>query len=259
MNAAEFNARYPIGTLVFAYPGARREDIADATRLVTRTRTAAQASSSGDPVVWVEGEGAYIALTHVDPVSEDVWAEALAAEMSAGQASEFAATCPTNPPGHDWGNALTCRWCQATRTPAEAIVSGLASRRGGDETSAQKLVDAYRAQILAEAKVETVDWLVKKASEYYSTGSKQHALQAEVIGTLASKLDRGAVRAFIGTAHYRDAMDALTAEARASAFAETARFFDGLADAETDQHGYRARVMRGAANDVRRLDSGEAS
>ncbi|MFH9813032.1 hypothetical protein ACH4NO_18480 [Streptomyces olivaceus] len=254
MNAAEFNASHPIGTAVFAYPGCRPED-GVGTRLVTRTRTEAQLSASGDPVVWVEGEGAYICLTHVDPVSEDVWAEALEAEM----ATEQAATCPTNPPGHDWGNGLACRWCKATRTPAEAIVSGLASRRGGDETSAQKLVDAYRAQILAEAKVETVDWLVKKASEYYSTGSKQHALQADAIGTLASKLDRGAVRAFIGTAHYRDAIDELTAEARTAAFEEAAAFFDGLADAETDQHGYRARVMRGAATDARRLNNGEAS
>ncbi|CAL9371794.1 hypothetical protein [Streptomyces sp. enrichment culture] len=178
-----------------------------------------------------------------------------AAEMSGGQA----ATCPTNPPGHDWQNGLTCRWCPATRTPTEAILSGLASRRGGDETSAQKLLDAHRAGILAEAKVETVDWLVKKAREYYSTGSKQHALQADVIATLASKLDRGAVRAFIGTAHYRDAIDALTAEARTAAFEEAAVFFDGLADAETDQHGYRARVMRGAANDVRQLNTGKAS
>jgi hypothetical protein len=38
-----------------------------------------------------------------------------------------------NNPWHEWGNGLTCRWCAATRTPAEAIVSGLASRRGGTE------------------------------------------------------------------------------------------------------------------------------
>lgn len=69
----QFNARYPVGTPVFAYPGFRPEDDATARRLVTRTRTAAQLSSSGYPVVWVEGEGAYISLTHVDPVSEDVW------------------------------------------------------------------------------------------------------------------------------------------------------------------------------------------
>ncbi|WP_333758469.1 hypothetical protein [Streptomyces sp. ISBFB 2968] len=82
MNAAEFNARYPVGTLVFAYPGVRPED-GPGTRLVTRTRTEAQVSASGDPVVWVEGEGAYICLTHVDPVAEDVWEEARKAEAQA--------------------------------------------------------------------------------------------------------------------------------------------------------------------------------
>ncbi|MFF7553625.1 hypothetical protein ACFZA9_12145 [Streptomyces olivaceus] len=117
-----------------------------------------------------------------------------------------ATVCSVNPPGHYWQNGLVCRWCEATRTPAEAIVSGLASRRGGDETSAQNLVDAYRAQILAEAKVETVDWLVKKASEKTLWD----------VGILASKVDRGAVRAFLGTAHYRDAMDAHRAEVLAA-------------------------------------------
>lgn len=57
-----------------------------------------------------------------------------------------AETCPVNPPGHDWDNGLTCRWCEATRTAAEAIVSGLASRRGGDEESALRLLAAFRAE-----------------------------------------------------------------------------------------------------------------
>ncbi|MFG3127449.1 hypothetical protein ACGFZU_07070 [Streptomyces tendae] len=80
MNAEQFNSRYPIGTAVFAYPGFRPEDDRQADRLVTRTRTEAQMSASGDPVVWVEGEGSYICLTHVDPVSEDAWEEAREAE-----------------------------------------------------------------------------------------------------------------------------------------------------------------------------------
>ncbi|MYS69433.1 hypothetical protein GTY88_03160 [Streptomyces sp. SID5926] len=78
----EFNHRHPVGALVFAYPGCRPEDGAG-TRLVTRTRTEAQLSASGDPVVWVEGEGAYICLTHVDPVAEDVWEAAREAEKQA--------------------------------------------------------------------------------------------------------------------------------------------------------------------------------
>jgi hypothetical protein len=59
--------------------------------------------------------------------------------------------CPINPPGHDWQNSLTCRWCDATRTPGQAIVSGLASRRGGTEGSAQALLDADRANLLHQA------------------------------------------------------------------------------------------------------------
>lgn len=86
MNAAEFNALYEVGVPVFAYPGARPEDIPSARRLVTRTRTKAQQSGSGDPVVWVDGEGSYIALSHVDVVSEDEWQAAMTAEAEAAKA-----------------------------------------------------------------------------------------------------------------------------------------------------------------------------
>lgn len=61
-----------------------------------------------------------------------------------------ATVCPVNPPGHDWENGLTCRWCWDTRTVAEAILSQLSSRRGGDPASAQSLLDAYQAEVLAE-------------------------------------------------------------------------------------------------------------
>lgn len=94
MNAETFNARYPVGTPVFAYPGARPEDIPSATRLVTRTRTAAQLSASGDPVVWVDGEGSYICLTHVDVVSEDEFKAARAAETAAAVAEQGALPMP---------------------------------------------------------------------------------------------------------------------------------------------------------------------
>ncbi|MEU9333194.1 hypothetical protein AB0D49_08510 [Streptomyces sp. NPDC048290] len=57
--------------------------------------------------------------------------------------------CLINPPGHDWANALACRWCASTRSAGEAIVSGLSSRRGGDENSARALLDAHRAEVLA--------------------------------------------------------------------------------------------------------------
>lgn len=79
--ADEFNAAHPIGTLVLAYPGCRPED-GTGTQLVTRTRTVAQVSASGDAVVWVDGEGSYICLTHVDPVSESEWQAAREAETA---------------------------------------------------------------------------------------------------------------------------------------------------------------------------------
>jgi ferredoxin len=56
--------------------------------------------------------------------------------------------CPINPPGHDWENGLTCRWCNATRTTSEAIVSQLASRRGGNPKDARALRNAFAADVL---------------------------------------------------------------------------------------------------------------
>jgi hypothetical protein len=85
VNAETFNSRYPVGTPVFAYPGFRPEDDPTAPRLVTRTRTTAQKSASGHDVIWVEGEGAYISLTHVDPVSMDEWEAAKATEVAAAE------------------------------------------------------------------------------------------------------------------------------------------------------------------------------
>lgn len=85
MNAETFNALYPVGTPVFAYPGARPEAIPSARRIVTRTRT--EAKSVGldrEGVVWVEDHGAYIALSHVDVAPEGEWAAAKeAADLSA--------------------------------------------------------------------------------------------------------------------------------------------------------------------------------
>lgn len=54
-----------------------------------------------------------------------------------------------------------------------------------------------RAAVLTEAKAATVAWLVKKAREHRSTGSQQHALQADVISLLADKANRGAIRCFL--------------------------------------------------------------
>lgn len=65
--ADEFNARYPVGTPVVAYPGCRPENDRNARRLVTRTRSRASVLSGHTDVVWVDGHSACIALTHVDP------------------------------------------------------------------------------------------------------------------------------------------------------------------------------------------------
>lgn len=70
LTAADWNSRYPVGTPVVAYPGARPEDASDAERLITRTRSKAQTLGGHTPAVWVDGHGACISLTHVDPVAE---------------------------------------------------------------------------------------------------------------------------------------------------------------------------------------------
>jgi hypothetical protein len=67
MSADEWNARYPVGTPVVAYPGCRPEDDPNGKRLTTRTRSRAEVLGGHTDVVWVEGHGACIALTHVDP------------------------------------------------------------------------------------------------------------------------------------------------------------------------------------------------
>lgn len=143
-----------------------------------------------------------------------------------------ATVCPINPPGHGWEAGLSCRWCDATRTPSEAVLSGLASVRGWSREAARAVRDAHRAEILAEAKTEVVAWLVKKDRENTP------------VGHLASKVDRGAVRIFLGTGHYRDAMDAHHAEA----FTEGARLLeDAACDADwTRTPDYCAGLRAGA-------------
>ncbi|MEU0102434.1 hypothetical protein [Streptomyces sp. NPDC006267] len=64
--AARWNSLYPVGTPVTAYPGCRPEDDPKDERLVTRTRSAASVLGGHTAVVWVEGHGACIKLTHVD-------------------------------------------------------------------------------------------------------------------------------------------------------------------------------------------------
>jgi hypothetical protein len=83
VNAETFNSLHPVGTPVFAYPGARPEDFPSDRRLVTRTRSKAEVLGGHTDVVWVDRHSACIALSHVDPVSEDVWQAAKEAEAIA--------------------------------------------------------------------------------------------------------------------------------------------------------------------------------
>lgn len=66
MTADEWNRLYPVGTPVTAYPGCRPEDDPHGDRLVTHTRNKAEVLGGHTDVVWVDGHGACIALTHVD-------------------------------------------------------------------------------------------------------------------------------------------------------------------------------------------------
>lgn len=70
--ADQWNARYPIGTPVVAYPLTRPEDNQPDyfERLETQTRSAAWALGHGEPVVMVDGHAGGIALTHVDPITD---------------------------------------------------------------------------------------------------------------------------------------------------------------------------------------------
>lgn len=60
---AAWNADHPVGAPVRVWTGARKGD-----GILTRTRTAASVLGGHTAVVWVDGHGACIALTHVDPL-----------------------------------------------------------------------------------------------------------------------------------------------------------------------------------------------
>lgn len=95
--------------------------------------------------------------------------------------------CPNHPPGHVWDNGLSCRWCDATRTPEEAILSGLASRRGGTRDSARTLLDAYRIGVLLAAGVQYVDCPVCGAAQPVAGECGNCAFQARMAAELAAR------------------------------------------------------------------------
>ena len=64
--ADEWNARYPVGTEVAAYPLSRND-----APLITTTRTPAWTLGHGAAVVSVHGFTGGICLTHIDPANPD--------------------------------------------------------------------------------------------------------------------------------------------------------------------------------------------
>ena len=69
------------------------------------------------------------------------------------------------------------------------ILTGLRQADDGTvgDLSPEQILDAYRAEVLAEV----TTWLVKKAREYRAAG---RTVEADTASRLSSKVDRGAVR-----------------------------------------------------------------
>lgn len=107
MNADEFNSRFPVGTPVVAYPGAR-----NGKGLITRTRTPAWELGHGEPVVSVDGHAGGIALTHVDVFgATDTSPEASAARWVPQNPNELCRDFqPQLEPAEFW--CANCRWNQ---------------------------------------------------------------------------------------------------------------------------------------------------
>jgi hypothetical protein len=178
VNAEQFNARYPVGTLVFAYPGARPEDIPSARRLVTRTRTEAQASCSGDPVVWVEGEGSYISLTHVDPVSKGEWERARTADAVA----ELGAL--PMPMGDEPQRESTV---SVRKKVADLLWWSVPS--GTDEEAkarTQELLDAHAAEVRTATLTEVIDLV-----EGFAAGAVERDVLRDLATELRARMTKG--------------------------------------------------------------------
>lgn len=110
MNAEQWNERYPVGTPVVAYPGCRPEDDPNDERLITRTRSRAEILGGHTDVVWVDGHGACIALTHVDPFGAmDTSPEACAARNVPSNPKALCRDFRSQPsPAEFW--CANCRW-----------------------------------------------------------------------------------------------------------------------------------------------------
>ncbi|MET9813213.1 hypothetical protein [Streptomyces sp. NPDC006355] len=146
-------------------------------------------------------------------------------------------------------------------TAAAVAAQGALPVPVGDQP--QPLDDMRLAEITARAKAATPgpwctdSWEIYQGAEY-EPGISQW-IGETCRGATTCEQDRADAE-FV--AHAREDVPALMAEverltaelagARTAALNEAADWFDQRAAAEPDQ-GYRARVMRGAANDIRRL------
>ena len=59
----EFNEKYPVGTEVRYWKGARR-----GPAMISKTRTRAEVLAGHTPVVWIEDSPACVSLSHIEPV-----------------------------------------------------------------------------------------------------------------------------------------------------------------------------------------------
>jgi len=149
MNAEQFNARYPVGTPVVAYPGARDDE-----GLITRTRTPAWNLGHGAPVVSVDDYAGGICFTHVDVLTEAEWETARAdrdATIAARRAALLAAIQAR--PSGEW-------------TPERA---GMALRRAGFKSWSSRTASgdlqalADDGHLVAHTKVVVVGYGVPEA------------------------------------------------------------------------------------------------
>ncbi|WP_411140287.1 hypothetical protein [Streptomyces sp. x-80] len=81
--------------------------------------------------------------------------------------------------------------CDPGRGDAADLLRSMANEAGKDTRKDESTC----AAIVAERDAQIIAWLLKKAREYRSTGSQQHQVQADAIERMASKIQRGAVRA----------------------------------------------------------------
>ncbi|MFF7837619.1 hypothetical protein ACFZC6_02100 [Streptomyces ossamyceticus] len=96
--------------------------------------------------------------------------------------------CPVNPIGHEW-DGLGCRWCPATRTAGEAIVSGLAGRRGGTLDGARKLLDSYRAEVTVEVLRGAVESTAEIHARCHRTVCAGCEVRRDILDVLTSVAD----------------------------------------------------------------------